>query len=974
MRSPIIAFVLCLAVYASAQRKPEAFPTPEQLMNPKFWGRNSSGSMTISFDETEQAIRVDVTFPPKVDKWIYPPFKLQKGMTLNGATAINFDFKILPMDDYKGLKCSHLHLKGFTPFEAAQPGTWKSFKIPVDKLDLGNALSFGIGLNPHNHKITYLMKNITIEGTPKPRVRRPEITTEAPGTVFFENQKIEVTSTRVLDNLAYELLDWKGNSIQKGNWPENGGKELVFENLTTGYYRIKTTNSTDIKLRDFTFAIVPDPKTRIYPHDSFYAIDAALSWVSRPGNFECPWYDGDTYRLSADLVAWAGIPHLRERLSWGETQAKQDEAPEYRYYLDNAKLCKERNMLISGMFHDAPAFSDRIVKLPSNLVAVFDYCKATGETFGNAMGNWEFWNEQDIGFAPDPVWDYAAALKAAYLGFKAANPTMPVTFGALCAGPDSSYAMQMFNNDAAKFSDFFNYHTYSPIAGYKRIYEGIRNMLDRCGRKDWAIWFTECGTNAEGHSTVDGVRKGAKAHSPEQEMILAEFYPKSQIEHQMQGCSRNYYFILGAYNERNGSKDWGIMRRDGSVKPSYAVASTMTKFLVNAKLQGEIAVNDKIKAYVFDKPDNSQVLCYWAISDLDTKGGGIDIENLYETTFEIDLPDGTYKTADMCGVPGTIVATNGKATIKANRFPAYIDGIKNLKATTPAIEQGKIIPYSPGQDEDLAVIIRADFAKEKLEITDRKSCLEMLGESARATIQVWNLDNRQKTGRLVVKGGTLEGLPETITLPPRGKAQFEVTYIPQYDHVNYEATLEIIGVFDGKSSSKFSVPIKLMGLFLKNCISKTLEIDKPENWRRNTSAQEYKCTFDEAENAIRFDVAWTEDVDKWFYPEHILKLPEESLVGAYAIEFEVKTAQNKVENDFAYTFLMAVEGTEREVGKGHHLTYPPPINEWEIRRVILPPDIDYTKIYMLRLGCNPKGTELTYWVRNARLLFPKGAK
>ena len=91
-------------------------------------------------------------------------------------------------------------------------------------------------------------------------------------------------------------------------------------------------------------------------------------------------------------------------------------------------------------------------------------------------------------------------------------------------------------------------------------------------------------------------------------MILAGFYPKSQIEHQMLGCSRNYYFILGAYNERNGSKDWGIMRRDGSVKPSYAVASTMTKFLVNAKLQGEIVVNDKIKSDVFDKPDNSQVL------------------------------------------------------------------------------------------------------------------------------------------------------------------------------------------------------------------------------------------------------------------------------------------------------------------------------------------------------------------------------
>ena len=32
------------------------------------------------------------------------------------------------------------------------------------------------------------------------------------------------------------------------------------------------------------------------------------------------------------------------------------------------------------------------------------------------------------------------------------------------------------------------------------------------------------------------------------------------------------------------------------------------------------------------------------------------------------------------------------------------------------------------------------------------------------------------------------------------------------------------------------IPIKLMGLFLKNCISKTLEIDKPENCAKHIRA------------------------------------------------------------------------------------------------------------------------------------------
>ena len=48
--------ILSVAVFA----QPSVFPSQEDLMNPKKWTVNSSGAMTISFDEVEQIGRAHV--------------------------------------------------------------------------------------------------------------------------------------------------------------------------------------------------------------------------------------------------------------------------------------------------------------------------------------------------------------------------------------------------------------------------------------------------------------------------------------------------------------------------------------------------------------------------------------------------------------------------------------------------------------------------------------------------------------------------------------------------------------------------------------------------------------------------------------------------------------------------------------------------------------------------------------------------
>ena len=116
-------------------------------------------------------------------------------------------------------------------------------------------------------------------------------------------------------------------------------------------------------------------------------------------------------------------------------------------------------------------------------------------------------------------------------------------------------------------------------------------------------------------------------------------------------------------------------------------------------------------------------------------------------------------------------------------------------------------------------------------------------------------------------------------------------------------------------------------------------------------------------------MVWNDSrTDRWFYPIYRLNLPKESLTGAALIQFEVKSAQDKVENDFATQNLNLrfKDGTSRLI------SYQAPIDAWEKRYVELT-DVDaLSDVTDFRLGANPKGTRCAFWIRNLAILKEKG--
>jgi hypothetical protein len=273
-----------------------------------------------------------------------------------------------------------------------------------------------------------------------------------------------------------------------------------------------------------------------------------------------------------------------------------------------------------------------------------------------------------------------------------------------------------------------------------------------------------------------------------------------------------------------------------------------------------------------------------------------------------------------------------------------------------------MIRYEAAQGEDLTVVVRPKLSAD-FEITGHKSRAELTTEGSGAlTVELWNFSGEEKRGRLAASpDGTLPGAPDEIVLPAWGHVSLPVRYAPPADGP-LDTMLEIRFVSNAGLSTAANIPVFDKARFLAACEVVPLALENPALWIRNDSAQTFSCTYDEGEKAIRWDVGWSGETGPWFMPRHELKLPEESFAGAKMLEFEVKSEQDKVENDYNSAVLMPTWADGHSV----NLHYAPPGFDWEVRRVALPPDAG--GVVSIRLGGAPRGRRLTFWLRNVRLL------
>lgn len=948
-------------------------PWSENLNRVERFEKNCSGELTISKDAKENAIRFDAEFTPGTDFWCYPRLRLRAGESLAKAQAIRFEFRAEQEKPDAGYRCAYVMFENGMPYftlPAPKP-EYQQVTIPLAEAvkDPASVRQLRIGMNPRSERLTFFVRNIEVLGDPagQPPCDVAEVVTaQTPGAAFIQGEPLRFTlKPFVVAGPQWALKNWKGETVRSGAWPQNS-RELLLEPLPNGYYTLELSSDRQ-KFTGFrSFAVVPDPSSRPRNPEMFFAMDTAQSWLARPdsANYRHP---GDAYEIVSEVARRAGLKMVRERMSWSECEAEPGKF-NWKQYMTNAALLAERGVKVSGMYHNAPQWAKtNTTHLPGDLVATYNFAKKLAETFRGKMADWEFWNEQDIGFAPEGAWDYASTLKAAYLGFKAGDPELPVAIGGYAQTDVPPYADAVMKNGAGEYFDIFNIHTYATLREYPALLGKIRAHLARHGVENRPVWFTENGCRMEGSGTVDSYMSGLKAHSPEQEMIVAEFLPKMMILMQSLGVDRDFFFVLPPYNEQSGSKDWGLMRRDYTVKPGFAVFATLTDQLGDAVYEGTLKLGDGIRGYVYRGRDGRKILVYWSESELDVDGGipAVNLKDARERKFTLNL-NGTFDGVDAFGTPFSVTSKGGKLELTATRMPAILTGISGLEPTerfTAVKKQG-----APRDSRfDRTIVFRTELSNDFGLLGD-KSAVDVKQENAAFKLQVFNLSDKVKTGRVIVSGGEVSGLPGTVTIPAFGKVELPLTISPELNE-KFQGEIRISGTFEGKEATPAVIPCRMLSRMSRESRAVAMPgMEDPGNWRQNSSGK-MTITYDHAEKGIRFRTQFPAGVDRWTYPEYILQLPQESLRGAIGLSFEVKALPaDKVKQ----MLVMAVMGTQREKGETVHLPVAKPSEKWEERFVTFSEgQLDPDRIRQLRIGINSNADDITYLIRNIKVLFAR---
>lgn len=836
---------------------------------------------------------------------------------------------------------------------------WMNLAL-VDIKEGPHTLSLNVDSPRGDGHFSYAIDAISLLRSPAERLKISVVLgTNKVGNVFTSGEPVEfqfVVSPGV-KNWEWVVTNWQGKALRTGTW-RNVENRLRLPEIPLGYFSLKIREKHGASWsKPLPFAKVVDPATRKPLADCPYGLDSCLSWIPENNRYT----PKDPRQTLADLIKRLGVVMVRDRISWHGTNG---EPGRYRFdwYLESAEMMAQRGVQVCQVFHDSPEWVRKGSEgIPQDLLAVYHYAQTAGKAFAGKVQAWEFWNEEDAG-ATWP-WNFAAALKAAYLGFKSAAPEVTVLPGANCIHPTPRYMELLMENGAGDYFDVFNFHLYKDLGGYEQIVRDKQRFLERFGLGHKPMWCTENGFASEGPGIAEPLVEGSskREHDEDQERGQAEFLVKAQIVLRSLGVARDFSFVLKPYNEYQDGKVWGIIRWDWTVKPAYVALANMTAQLGECRYLGKMNLGRNLEGYLFAERDERQTLVFWS----ESKSG---------RSCSLSRQNKELERVDLMGQSITLDSTDGTHSLTALPCPAYLRGLKGLKPKTQTQTQtprtGPVPAPAATQEKDLTVVLRV-LPREGVDL--KKSFVSLvMGKKGGFNLDIYNFSDRPKQVRLrdCSKGCTVTGLPQEVKVLPYASSRLPVEVTLTEDRMQGLAWLRVDGTCEGKRITQVAIPV--MPDFrevTRSLEARPLNVTQANRWTAASSGQ-MRIEDDPAEKAVRFTVVFPDHGDRWVYPGVTLKGPKETLGNAVGVGFEIKCRGESVGS----ALLMAVTENKLENGQSYYFDYDRG-HEW--REVIIlfesdaPASFDPAAVKVLQIGANPGIKEYTYWVRNMKVYYQK---
>lgn len=642
--------------------------------------------------------------------------------------------------------------------------------------------------------------------------------------------------------IEYELLDYAGKHTGTGV-AKVGADGLVRAdvNLTPGYYELLFTATGE------RFGVFASPV--IEPSDSFFGIDAALTWLEPRSNVR---------EQLIKILRRSGIGAARERLSWGNVDAASNNGDwEGGQRTDTIRKAYADNgvKLLEIMYSAGAKYRiDEGSIFPEKFgPAAASWQKIAKRYSGNWIGD-EIWNEPDL--VQQPADQYATLPKMAAYAHEQGGIAAPIVLGAFTGMSPSTYHEVCAANGALDYTNAVSFHTYDAAIQLGDVVGKYREWFAANGKESMPLWLTEAGK---------AWPVGPERPSIEPDIASAHAIAALASEAKAVGIARLFPFVYVYYEE--GPKNFGMMGRDVTPLRLMAAYANAVRVLSGKPYVGDLDVTEGVNSLrVFGDGDEQVIVVYMKKVDAAAK---------------VTLP---AKPIRVEGIDGRAleVAADGSISVPDGIAFAYArksDLATAIKTDSPTHKLYEIAQRpAPARTKASPVIVQHVIEKSQVKMSSRRYLLtESAAKLLKITARAGNMSDRSLKVTLHLKlPGDAPATPiesKTLELPAMGHAEASWTVdassnldVAEVRYVKVEGDVE----GSDQKISPLAIPFIVEGdidsHLARHSYKQAVPINELDRWKRN-HAENGKLTFATQNGGVfRMDVKFTQPSSRWVYP------------------------------------------------------------------------------------------------------------
>lgn len=771
------------------------------------------------------------------------------------------------------------------------------------------------------------------------------ISSEAPGNLLVAGKPLTFTVKDAQGEVRYELTHYFGQRAAEGRVTAQSGVATISLNgQKPGWYELRCQDNASTTTA--AVGVVMDRGNAPLPREGRVCGDAASAWLLHKEEHRKPF---------AQMLRLAGIPWVRERLSWGEVE-KEPGKFDWGRYQTTADMLKAEGVHVYQIWHDSPGWTrpnKPNTLCPDDLRTVYRFTKTAAQHFAAQIDAWEVWNEPDIFFWRDLSDRFAGFQKAAYLGLKDGNPKAMVLQGSLCIGV-SNFANNIYESEIGHYFDVFNWHIYNVPAAYPPTLSGYNEILRRCNLDGRPAWLTEAGVRIMG---TEG--KGKRLLNADDQRKQGRFVPPSVVMSLVAGNDKHFFFVLPDYLE-NGVQ-FGSLRPDLTPYPSFVALSAAANFLGLSEYVGEYKA-DGIVAHLFSTP-RGNVLVAWADK---------------EAELSVPTEQRAVQVADIFGDGRDVSVENGTVRVKVGQEAVYLVNVG--KAIESSVAKVHHVPGKLPKNEPSRIVI---VGHTDLPIYKERDCYT-IGAPLKPftyTVDVYNFDEKANaSGTIEVdapQGWSVEQPKREVRLEPMGRESLSFRVTPVGGGLG-TLKMSARAQFGGKAVPSSASHFQFDTAALTPAQRKTLDWAHAAKWQPSASGNGTVTVNVVDAGAIRMEARFKGEGDRWAYP--ILSFDAPMDFSEYdGIAFDLKTDASDADSHVRM-ILCEASGAQYLMGTRIY---------GDKRRVVFlfrdmkwgsfsPPDpnhrLDLKQITAVKLGCNTKRNWMWFEAGNFELVKFADAK